>query len=133
MPTVQIRSHVSLDKLLQDVEQLDTPELERFISQVLSLRAQRITPSLPKDEAVLLERINQGLTPSLQQRYDELTAKRRAETLTPAEHQELLALIDCIERGDAERVQTLTELALQRNISLSTLMSELDIHRLDYA
>jgi hypothetical protein len=133
MPTIQTRSQVSLDKLLQDVEQLDTPELERFVSRVLSLRAQRIAPLLPKDEAILLERINQGLTPSLQQRYDELTAKRRAETLTPAEHQELLALIDRIERRDAERVQTLTELALQRNISLSTLMSELDIHRLDYA
>jgi hypothetical protein len=83
MPTIQTRSQVSLDKLLQDVEQLDTPELERFVSRVLSLRAQRIAPLLPKDEAILLERINQGLTPSLQQRYDELTAKRRAETLSP--------------------------------------------------
>ena len=90
MPTIEVRSQVSLDELLNGVAQLDMPELERFISQVLTLRAKRIAPCLPKEEAGLLEKINQGLSPEAQQRYDELTAKRRAETLTSEEHQELL-------------------------------------------
>lgn len=122
-----------MDELLNGVAQLDTPELEQFISQVLTLRAKRIAPSLPEEEARLLEKINQGLPPDVQQRYDELTAKRRAETLTPEEHEELLDLIDRIEQADAERVQALAELAQRRGVSITTLMAELGIRRPAYA
>jgi hypothetical protein len=133
MPTVKVQSQVSLDELLNGVAQLDTPELEHFISKVLTLRAKRIAPSFPKEEAELLQKINQGLPPDVQQRYDELTAKRQAETLTPDEHQELLALIDRIEQADAERVQALAELAQLRNVPVTTLMAELNIRRPAYA
>jgi len=133
MPTIEVRSQVSLDELLNGVAQLDMPELERFISQVLTLRAKRIAPGLPKEEAGLLEKINQGLAPDAQRRYDELTTKRRAETLTSEEHQELLALIDRIERADAERAQTLIDLARLRKVSVPTLMSDLGIRPPDYA
>ncbi len=132
MATVEVRSQVSLDELLNGVAQLDTPALEHFISQVLTLRAKRIAPSVPKEEAELLQQINQGLPPDVQQRYDELTAKRRAETLTPEEHQELLALVGRIEQADAERVRALTELAQLRNVSVTTLMAELGIRRPAY-
>jgi len=129
MATVEVRFQVSPDELLNGVAQLDTPALEHFISQVLTLRAKRIAPSVPKREAELLQQINQGLLPDVQQRYDELTAKRRAETLTPEEHQELLALVDRIEQADAERVRALIELAQLRNVSVTTLMAELGIRR----
>ncbi len=133
MPTVQDRSQVSLDDLLGGVAQLDAPELERFVSQVLTLRAKRIAPSLPREEAKLLEKINQGLPTDVQQRYDELTAKRKADTLTAEQHQELLALIDRIERADAERVQAMIKLAQLRNVSVMTLKTQLDIHPPVYA
>lgn len=133
MSTIEVRSQVSLDELLSGVAQLDTPELERFVSQVLTLRAKRIAPCLPAAEAGLLEKINQGLSPEAQQRYDDLTAKRRAETLTAEEHQELLTLIDRIEQADAERAQALTDLARLRQMSLTTLMNELGIRPPDYA
>lgn len=132
MATVEVRSQVSPDELLNGVAQLDMPELEHFISQVLTLRARRIAPSVPKKEAELLQQINQGLLPDVQQRYDVLTAKRRAETLTPEEHQELLALVDHIEQADAERVRALIELAQLRNVSVTTLMAELGIRRPAY-
>jgi hypothetical protein len=133
MSIVEIRSQVSLDELLKGVAQLDMPELEHFISQVLTLRAKRLASSLPHEEAELLQKINQGLPSDVQQRYDELTVKRRAETLLPEEHQELLAFIDRIERADAERVQALAELAQLRHISVTTLMAELGIHPPAYA
>jgi len=133
MSTIETRSQVSLDELLNGVAQLDTPELEHFISHVLTLRAKRIAPSLPTEEAEVLEKINQGVPSDIQQRYDELTAKRRAETLTPHEYQELLALIDRIEQADAERVQALTELAQFRKVSVMTLMAELGIRPPPYA
>lgn len=133
MSTTEIRSHVSVDELLNGVAQLETPELERFISRVLSLRAKRVSPSVSQDEAELLEKINQGLSSDVQQRYDELTAKRRAEILTPEEHKELLALIDHNEEADAERLQALTELAQLRHISVPSLMAELGIRSPTYA
>jgi hypothetical protein len=132
MATVEVRFQVSPDELLNGVAQLDTPALEHFISQVLTLRAKRIAPSVPKREAELLQQINQGLLPDVQQRYDELTAKRRAETLIPEEHQELLALVDRIEQADAERVRALIELAQLRHVSVTTLMAELGIRRPAY-
>jgi hypothetical protein len=132
MATVEVRSQVSVDELLNGVAQLDTPALEHFISQVLTLRAKRIAPSVSKKEAELLQQINQGLPPDVQQRYDELTAKRRAETLTPEGHQELLALVDRIEQADAERVRALIELAQLRNVSVTTLMAELSIRQPAY-
>jgi len=98
-----------------------------------SLAHHAIAPSLPGEEAELLHKINQGLPSDVQQRYDELVGRRRAETLTSAEHRELLALIDRIEQSDAERVQALTELAQLRNISVATLITELGIHPPAYA
>jgi hypothetical protein len=133
MPTIEVRSQVSLNELLNGVAQLDTPELERFIAQVLTLRAKRIAPCLQEEEAGLLEKISQGLSLEAQQRYDELTTKRRAATLTPEEHQELLTMIDLIERADAERAQALTDLAQLRNVSMTALMDELGIRPPDYA
>jgi len=133
MPAIQVQSQVSLDELLHGMAQLETPELDRFITQALTLRAERIAPSLRPGETKLLQKINRGLPRQVQQRYDELTARRRAETLTPDEHQELLALIDRIERADAERVQALTKLAQLRQVSVTTLMGELGIRSPAYA
>lgn len=130
MATVQVTSEINieLDEVLDGVAKLDTPELEHFLSQVSILLARRKAPSLPEREAELLQQINQGLPTVLQQRYDELTAKLEADTITPAEHQELLQLIDQIELADAERLQHLIELAQLRNMSLDELMDQLDIH-----
>ncbi len=133
MSTVQGEFQISMDELLNGVAKLDIPDLEQLISELLTLRARRVAPSLSKEESRLLEKINQGLPPDLQQRYDELTARRQAETMTPAEHRELLALIDRIERADAERVQALTELAQRRGIPVARLMAELGIRRSVYA
>ncbi|MCP4701190.1 MAG: STAS/SEC14 domain-containing protein [Gammaproteobacteria bacterium] len=123
----EVRSQVSLNDLLNGVAQLDTSELEQFISQVLTLRAKRIAPSFSKQEAEILEKINQGLPPETQQRYNEMIAKRRAETLTSEEHLELSALIDRIELADVERVKALTNLAQLRNVSVTALMTTLNI------
>jgi hypothetical protein len=66
----------------------------------------------------------------VQKRFDELVAKRQAETLSPDEYQELLGLIDWIEKSDARRVEYMAKLARLRGISLSALMKELDIRPL---
>ena len=86
-----------------------------------------------KNESELLLKINHGLLPDIQQRYDELVAKRKAETLTPDEHQELLGLISQIEKLDVERIKHLVDLARLRGISLIELMKDLGIRTPPYA
>jgi hypothetical protein len=118
----------SFDELLKYVSQLNLPEMDQFVFRVIALRAQRRAPNLSKTETELLMRINQGPPPDIQQRFRELNSKRKAEKITPEEHQELLALIDRIEQFDVERVKYLAELANLRGTSLKALMKELDIH-----
>ena len=119
---------MSIEELLDSAAQLDTPELEHLVSEVRALLAKRRAPHLSRDEAALLQKINQGLPPDVQQQYDTLIEKRQEETLTSDEHLELITLNDQIEEADAERVQALAALAHLRNVSITALMEELGIH-----
>lgn len=133
MPTVQVVSEVSLAELLHGVEQLSTPDLENFVTNVLAVQARRRAPSLSKDEARLLQLINQGVPPEVRSRYQLLDEKLHDETITVAEHQELLELINQIELADAERMRYLVELAQLRNTPLDSLMDQLGIRNPTYA
>lgn len=127
MATIRVEAQVSTDELLRAVEQIPEQDLETFVAQVLALRAQRAAPHLGVDESALLVRINTTLSQPLQQRYDVLVAKRRADTLTPSEQRELIELTDQIEQQDAERLEALTELAQIRQTSVTQLMQTLGI------
>jgi hypothetical protein len=133
MSVVQVKTELPFDELLKAIEQLNLADLERLLSQVLALQAQRKAPNLSKTETELLLKINQGLPVHVQQRFDELVTKRQAETLTVEEHQELLRLTDQIEKSDARRVQYMAELARLRGLSLTALMEELGITPPAYA
>ncbi len=103
------------------------------MSQVMSLQAKRKAPCLSVDETELMLNINQGLSPDMQTRFDELVVKRQAETLTQEEHQELVLLTDQTEKMDAERMKYMAELARIRGVSLEVLMEELEIRPPTYA
>ncbi len=133
MPIVQVEAQLSTDELLKAVKQLSQAELEQFASQVIALTAQRRAPSLPQDEAELLLKINQGVPPDIQKRYNELIAKRQTETLTSNEYDELLSLTHEIEGLEARRVEYLAELARLRGTSLTILMGNLGIRPPEYA
>ena len=117
----------TVDDLVKAAEQLPQIDLENLTAQVLTLKARRTAPELSKDEAELLRNINRGMPDALQNRYRELIAGRRAETLTESEHAELLHLTNQFEKRDTERLKYLTELACIRKISLTELLDELGI------
>jgi hypothetical protein len=127
MPTVQVKAQLSTDDLVQAVKQLSPSELEGFVSYIIAFQAHRKAPGLSGDESELLLKINQGVPPDIQERYDELIAKRQSETLTPGEYDELLRITDQVEKLDAERVEYLKELARIRQTSLTALMEDLRI------
>ena len=88
---------------------------------------QPVPPHLSHEEAVLLQKINQGLPEVIWQEYHDLIAKRRAETLTLEEHAQLIALSNSIEEAHVERITHVAELAQRRHIPLKTHMGQLGI------
>ena len=127
MPTVQVKAQLSMEDLLQAVKQLKPSELEGFAWQIIALLARRKAPGLSKQESALLVKINQGIPPDMQDRYDELISKRQSETLSAEEYDELLQLTAQIEKLDVERLEDLKELACIRQTSLTALMEKLEI------
>ncbi|MBW3600604.1 MAG: hypothetical protein KY475_25490 [Planctomycetes bacterium] len=82
---------------------------------------------LSDDESQLLAEINQGLPEAAWRRYHELVARRRAESLTVAEHEELKSLTDEVEAANVRRVAALIKLARLRHTSVRELMKDLGI------
>jgi hypothetical protein len=86
-----------------------------------------VATHLNADESALLQRVNLGLPPAKQRRYDDLVAKRQAEVLTDEEHEELIALSDEQEMIAADRLAALADLARLRDVPLAALVSSLGL------
>lgn len=129
MTRVQLKSEVNIemDELIGGVAQLESDEIEHLLSELSLVLAQRKAPSLPAHESTLLQKIGEGLSESLQARYNGLQQKLLAEAITPDEHAELLGLIDVVEQADTDRLQALIDLAHRRKVSLDELMVQLGI------
>jgi hypothetical protein len=106
---------------------------EAYIMQAVQARLaqtshrHRSTSRLSSEEAQLLAKINLGLSPAEWEWYHTLVARRKAETLTPDEQTELIALSDRLEEANARRIGYLAELAQVRHTTLEAVMSELGL------
>ncbi len=130
-----------------------TPELEQQLRQaakkaglapdtyVLQLLHQTLRPEtsqmstgtrLSKEEADLLQVINQSLPDIDYEQYHALIVKRQAETLTLDEQEELTTFSDRLEIANVARMQAVADLANLRQITLDSLMVELDLKPLVY-
>jgi hypothetical protein len=127
-PELEARLRQEAARAGQKPDSLGRDALEHWLGQ-----AQPRAGALPRSEADLLLVINQGLAPELWQRYHELIAKRRAETLTPDEQAHLIELSDQIEQANSRRMEALIELASLRQIPLEALMDQLGIKSPGYA
>lgn len=118
---------LSAAEMLDNAARLDAQTLDQFVQKLIALRARRRLSGPGAQESVLLEKINRGLPAAQLQRFQHLQERREAETLTEAEHEELMTLIAAIEELDAERVHYLGELAHLRKMPVRQLMRELGI------
>lgn len=82
---------------------------------------------LSANEIELFAVINQALTEAEFAQLAELGEKRANETLTPTEHQELLALQHKLEALHAARVKALVGMAAIRGVTLTDMMEQLGI------
>lgn len=127
MSSIQIKSSITLEELIQGVTQLEGEELDRLIREVLSIRARRNLSNLEKRESELLELINESIPAETWERFQELNEKREAENLSDEENKELIGITTEMEARNVQRIQYLSELALLRHTDLRTLMQELGI------
>ena len=93
----------------------------------------RRAPRLSPVEAQLLAKINLGLSPTEWDRYHELVARRKAETLTSDEQTELIALSDRLEAANAQRIECLAALARIRNTAVDVLIRDLGLTPISHA
>ena len=92
----------------------------------------RLPSRLSAEESRLLMAINVGLSEPEWQRFHELQAKRRAETLTKPEQRELIAINDRLEALNVRRLEKLMELGKLWGMSLDQVMHQLGIRRPDF-
>ena len=127
--TIDITAELEARLLEEAAQQGLAPQ--DYIVQRLQDQLQRsptpTPPCLPKEEAQLLQKINQGLPQATWQHYHQLLEKRRAETLASDEKQILISLSDQIEEANSRRMEHLVHLAQLRHTSLTNLMEQLGI------
>jgi len=132
MPILQIQTEISKNDLLRGAEQLNPTDLEDFIHEILQIKSKRKAAKTHKKERELLLIINHNFTEVEQNHFDELITKRQSETITAEELEELKSFSDYSEEIAVERVKALTALAKLRNISVRTLMMDLDVKPRNY-
>ena len=127
MATLQIKAELTPDDVLEAVKQFTSSELETFTKRVNLIHAQRKTPHVSQRETELLKKISEGLPPAILRPLQELRAKMEAETISEAEHAELLRLVNRVEQYDVERLAWLIELAQLRNQTVPELIDSLGL------
>lgn len=117
-----------LKTALQSLAEQEGRDPDRYIIDTLQEHVDHRadTPSA-NSESELLRQISQGLPVATWQRSHELTARRRAETLTPDEQEELIALSDEIEGWNVRRLELLIELSRLRGVPVRVLMEQMGL------
>ena len=127
MAVMKLDIELSTPDLLRAAAQLPPHELKLVVKELIALNARKTAVVLTESEADLLQKINQGLPASLQERLMVLQEKRQAETLTAAEIAELQAVTAQIEALNVTRMEHLIALAQLRQIPLTRLMQDLGL------
>ncbi len=117
----------SVVQIVENAARLDVQEFESLFNKLAVLRAQRTAPFLPKEEADLLKKINEGFPAEKWSRLAQLDEKMELSDLLPVESDESLLLAEELEAYTVQRFVYLKELATLRKILVEQLMQDLDI------
>ncbi len=119
--------NTTINTLFHEVERLDNRSLDIFIDSIVSLRIRREVSNEQKEESLLLEKINKGLSLKQVERFKILDQKRFDEILTNEEYTELSALVEKIENLNVRRLKHLIALSKLRNVSVRELVKQLNL------
>jgi len=129
MDSIEIQKgvRISLEDILSGISQVDLSSLEKFSEEINRLVARRKTKAPSERELELIHNIYQPWESELQKKYDALTEKNLAGTITNSEHSKLLELVVLAEKKNAQWLEAMIELAELRSISLEELQAQLGI------
>lgn len=128
MAKSQIQSDMDIQSFLLDATKLNVSELERITRELNALIVRKKTPQSDQRERRLIQLINQAaLNTEQRTRYAALSEKLQNASITEAEHQEFMALVELDEQLRNDRVKYLLELAQLRNIPLPKLLTDLGL------
>ena len=119
--------NAAINTLFHEAERLDNRSLDIFIDSIVSLRVRREVSNEQKEEALLLEKINKGLSLKQIERFKILDQKRFDELLTNVEYSELSVLVEKIENSNVRRLKHLIALAKLRCVSVKELVKQLNL------
>jgi hypothetical protein len=117
-----------IETLVQEVALAEGLDVSTLVRETLEARVRQYDPARPLTESDLLMRINRGFSEAFWDTYRALIAKRRAETLTDKEQQELIGMSDQLEAWHVERLRYLIKLAELRQVSVDALSEQLGLH-----
>ena len=125
MSISEAAGQLTVDHLLDGVQQLTPAELWEFTERLAEWQKQREVP----EEAPLLASIreNSRLPEEEQQRYQELWHKCENATLSETELAEYHKLLSKLEARNVKRIEALIALARMRGKTLRQIMAELGL------
>jgi hypothetical protein len=124
---VQVPAQLTVEHLMAAVKQLSPTEWHEFQQQLAAWQAQNGGREATEAELVTCIHTNSRLPAAPQRRFNHLRRKRQAETLTPAEAEELQALWQRVEAMNVVRLQALSTLAQRRGTDVRILMHDLGV------
>ena len=137
MTTINLTLSPELEQRLRTEALKQGLEPDLYILNTLQERLQPSLSTAQPTEADLLQQINIGFSAQTWEQYHTLIAKRRAEALSPEEHDQLIQFSNRLENLNVARIQALIQLANLRNQTLEDLMQTLGINTepevMDYA
>ena len=110
----------------QTLASLNLLELDSVIKRVIGLRKQKLSTVLSNTETKLFRKINIVPPKEIQKRYNHLLTKRKKETLTEIEYEELLELTTYMENLNVQRLKHLLDLSKIRNVTLDEIIMQLE-------
>ncbi len=102
-------------------------EYERFIQKANNLRKRHLTNKKSRKESDLILKINTIFPTDKREKYNELYARFRENSLNKTEQQELLNLNEEFEILNAKRIKYIGELAKLRHQTLEEIIADLQI------
>ncbi|HVK06001.1 MAG TPA: hypothetical protein VM490_21205 [Armatimonadaceae bacterium] len=125
--SIRIELEPDAEEKLREAAAAEGVDAATFARNAVVERLRQNSFARPLTESDLLKRINRGFPESFWDRYRDLAALRDAETLTPEQQRELIAMSDQMEERAAERLQYLVQLSHLRGTSVDDLMRQLGL------
>jgi post-segregation antitoxin (ccd killing protein) len=116
-----------IESKVREVAAAEGLDVSALVRETMEARLRQYDPERSLTETELLARINRGFSGTFWNRYRRLNSRRRAETLTRKEQQELIGLSDQLEAWRVERLRYLNQLARLRQISVDALIKQLGL------